>query len=194
MIDRCPRRSGRGIVLPPQLPARSRKADEGATHSLIVKGSQNVPVRYPREGSTRCRTRRKPCKSTEADARIRTADPFITSLRSTHHGIRSFAGNSGTRPETATLPNSAALHAPPGMCSNGVPIAGVISRDPTDRDDEPLPMRRAVRPATRAVLRSPELLDDAQSAPGTNLCDRVGAESSRERSRDIPPTFAGAPE
>ena len=84
-------------------------------------------------------SRKKPAnsRSREADARIRTADPFITSLRSTHREIRSFAGNSGIRPETATLSNSAVLHAPPGMCSNGVPIgmycSGVVPADGSSR-------------------------------------------------------------
>jgi hypothetical protein len=95
-----------------------------------------------------CRKRRqkwpnRPAKA-KADARIRTADPFITSLRSTHHGIRSFAGNSSVRALNPTPSNSAVLHAPPGMCSNGVPIASVIGGNSTDRDDEPLPVHGAV--------------------------------------------------
>ena len=55
-----------------------RLAATGTT-SRGAKASRDVPVSYPRSDPRRCHRSKNPCKTDKADARTRTADPFITS-------------------------------------------------------------------------------------------------------------------
>ena len=119
--DRCPPPSKRTQITSPS--TRPNEWTPSRTHLLCSVVFGWCSVLLSKTTPNRPQSPAKP----GADARIRTADPFITSLRATHREIRSFAGNSGVRPETVTLSNSAVLHAPPGMCSNGVPIVQALS-------------------------------------------------------------------
>jgi len=102
---------------------------------------------------------------------------------------------------TDDCPNSPAL---PNRASNTAatdhPEQKLGERE-VSKNAAPSPHSRPIRPATPSTPRPTATASthsnsaaDAQSAPGTNLRDRVGADSSRESSRDIPPAWASVRE